>query len=221
MARRVSRGRRRKITPAGWFGIGCGATLVIGLIALGVVYYLLTAEPPLPPEAAQSRQAQSQPTSGSPASSPAGPGSHSAPSLEQQIRQVQRASRSRQPTQVTLTVQQDDLNSLIRRQAPPDVRDLTFYFGDGTVAGTGEVTWEGRRLHLTVRARPVVSGGQVALDVQEVRLGRLQAPAGIQQQVRDQLNRGVQELLSERTMRAESVEVRPGVMTIQGRVGGR
>ncbi|MGC9319061.1 MAG: LmeA family phospholipid-binding protein, partial [Armatimonadota bacterium] len=122
---------------------------------------------------------------------------------------------------VTLTVRQEELNALIRRQAPPDVRELTFYFGDGTVAGTGRVTWKGRTLHLTVRARPVVSGGQVALDVQEVRVGRLQAPAGIRQQVREELNRGVRELLSERTVHADSVEVRPGVMTIHGRVGGR
>jgi len=101
------------------------------------------------------------------------------------------------------------------------MRNLRVYFGDGTIAGTGDATWHGRTVHVTVRSRPVVSDGGLRIEVLEVRLGRLPAPGAVYQQARDELNRGIGELTTARRIRVESVHVSPGVMTITGQVGGQ
>jgi len=206
MARQVRRKPQRKLSTAAWFGIGCGGAFGLGIIIVLIVLGMAKATPPPPPEAAASSSAAPAPI---------------APSLEQQISSVEQAVRSQGTAQVSLTVRQDELNALIAQNPPPDVRDLHVYFGSGTIAATGEATWRGQRIPLTVRATPVVSGGELQVQVLEVRLGRLRAPAGVHEQVQRDLQRGVREAMGGNRIRVESVSVSPGVMTVQGWVGQR
>ena len=234
MARRASRKNEgRKLSTAAWFGIGCGGVVVLGLIAIGVVWALATGEPPLPPEASATPGADSggvsqpdstaQPdASGGPApSAPSTPSSPSAPPLEQQMQYVQQAERSAQPVYVTMTIRESELNAMLARESTGQVRDLTVYFGNGSIAATGRAEYRGRTMYLTVRGRPIVTDNAVAFDVSEVLIGRLTAPASIHQQVRREFNRGIQHTLRGRKVRVERVQVRPDVMTISGWVGGR
>lgn len=206
MARRVRRKREHTLSTAAWFGIGCGGALGLGLIVVLIVLGLLRATPAPPPEAAASSGRAPAPV---------------APPLEQQISSVERAVRAQGTVQVTLTIRQDELNGLVAQNPPADVRNLQVYFGDGTIAATGEITWRGQSIPMTVRATPVVSGGELQVQVGEVRLGRLGAPAAVQQQVQQDLQRGVRELMGAHRIRVESVSVAPGVMTVKGWIGQR
>lgn len=207
MSRRVQRKSGRKMSTLGWFGIGCGATVLLGLIALAVIWSMVTGEPELPPEAA--------------AGSSGGGSAVSAPPIEQQIQQVQQAARAPQPVPVAMVLRESEINEMIAGAGGSDVSDLKIYLGDGSIAGTGNVQYRGRTIPLTVRGRPVVSDGRVAVEVDEVLIGRLHAPASVQQQVRQELERGIQQLMGDRNVQVERVEVRPDVMTVTGRVGGR
>jgi len=206
MARQVRRKPQRKLSTAAWFGIGCGSAFALGIIIVLIVLGMAKATPPPPPEAAVS-------SSASPATS--------APPLEQQISSVEQALRSQGTAQVSLSIRQEELNALIAQNPPPEVRDLHVYFGSGTIAATGETTWRGQNIPLTVRATPAVSAGELQVQVLEVRVGRLGAPAAVHEQVQRELQRGVRELMGGNRIRVQSVSVSPGVMTVQGWVGRR
>jgi len=206
MARKVSRQPQRKLSTAAWFAIGCGGTLALGLIALLVILAMLSARPAPPPEARAS-------TSDAPAIAPP------APPLEQQLSQAQQIARSGQAAQVALVVRQDELNALIQRDPPDEVRNLRVYFGSGSMATTGDVTWRGRTIPLTARGTPTVIDGRVYVQVSEVRLGTLHAPEQVRARIESELQRGIEHLAGGNRMRVASVSVSPGVMTVQGWVG--
>ncbi len=208
MARKVRGKSTPQLSTAAWFAIGCGSVLLLALIAAVIVWIMLRSSPAPPPEAIVSESA-------SPGSVPA------APPLEQQIQAAEQTVRAQGVAQVTLIIRADELNALIARRPPPNVRNLHVYFGNGTIAATGDVTWRGRNLHLTVRGTPVVADGQVRVQVQEVRVGRLGAPEAIRAQVERDLQRGISELIGGNRLRVESVSVAPGVMTVQGWAGRR
>lgn len=206
MARKVSRQPQRKLSTVAWFAIGCGSTLALGLIALLVALTMLSARPAPPPEARAT-------TSDTPAAAPP------APPLEQQLSQAQQLARSGQAAQVSLVIRQDELNALIQRESPGDVRNLRVYFGSGSMAATGDVTWRGRTIPITTRGTPVVSGERVQVQVSEVKLGTLQAPESVRARIESDLQRGIEHLAGGNRMRVRSVSVSPGVMIVQGWVG--
>lgn len=211
MARKVRRKPRRKLSTAAWFGIGCGGAIVLGLIVLGVLWLMLTGEPAPPPEA----------TAGSSGDSGAAQTAPGAPPLEQQIERVQQAERSNQPVPVTMTIRESELNEMLARESGGDVRDLNVHLGNGTIAATGVTDYRGRSVHLTIRAQPVVSNGKLRVEVREVMVGRLQAPEAVRQEIRAQIDRGMQQAFEGRNVRVDSVQVQPDVMTVSGWVGGR
>lgn len=206
MARQVSRRPQRKLSTFAWFAVGCGGTLALGLIALLVALTMLSARPAPPPEARAT-------TSDPPAAAPP------APPLEQQLSQAQQLARSGQAAQVSLVIRQDELNALIQRESPGDVRNLRVYFGSGSMAATGDVTWRGRTIPITARGTPVVSGERVQVQVCEVKLGTLQAPESVRARIESELQRGIEHLAGGNRMRVTSVSVSPGVMIVQGWVG--
>lgn len=208
MARKVRGKSTKQLSTAAWFAIGCGSVLALALIAAVIVLIMIKSSPAPPPEATISESA-------SPAAVPA------APPLEQQIQAAEQAVRSQGMAQVTLLIRADELNALIARRPPPNVRNLRVYFGNGTIAATGDVTLRGQNLHLTVRGTPVVADGQVHLQVQEVRVGRLGAPEAIRAQVERDLQGGISELIGGNRLRVEAVSVAPGVMTVRGWAGRR
>jgi len=228
MARRFSKtsAPTRSISPLRWAGIGCGITVVLGLIAIVVAYVLATSQPPPPREAAHSPAVSAAADTGA-QPSPSSPGTASsptpAPSLEAQLREAHEAGRSDRASPVRLTIRQAELNSYLARETARegDVQNVQAYFGEGTVVTTGRVKWQGRAAYLTVRAHPLISGGDVDLVVDDTAIGRLPAPGAVRQQAQDRLNKALDELLARGRFHAESVSVRPGVMIIEGRAGGR
>lgn len=143
------------------------------------------------------------------------------PPLEEQIRRVEQAGRTRQPTNVSMVVRESELNDLLATRDSSQVRNMRVYFGDGTLVATGETDWRGRSVQLTVRGRPVVSNGQVSIEVSEVLVGRLPAPEAVRSEVSGELNRGLSDLLGTKNVHVESLQVRPDAMTILGRVSGQ
>ena len=134
---------------------------------------------------------------------------------------VGQAMNSSRPVQVRMIVTESELNALLAREASGgDIRNPHVYFGDGTVVTTGQVTWQGRELGVTVRAHPVVSGGRVELVVDEVGVGRLPAPAAVREQVSQKLNEGMSRLTGRGRLHVESVQVSAGQMTLTGQAGG-
>lgn len=206
MARQVSRQPQRKLSTFAWFALGCGGTLVVGLIALIVVFVMLSARPAPPPEAQAS-------SAGAPAVVPF------TPPLEQQISRAKQVARSGQAAQVSLVIRQDELNALVRREPSDEVRNLQVYFGAGTIAATGDVTWRGRTIPITARGTPMVGDGRVYVQVSEVLLGTLHAPESVRARIESELQRGIERLVGENRLRVTSVSVAPGVMTVQGWVG--
>ncbi len=233
MARKVSKATGPKRTPLAWAGIGCGSVVALGLIGALVVYLLATSAPALPPEARDSVPATTSTSTGQP-SAPNAPGGSSttapsssgstaapAPPLETQMRYAERAMNSPQPVPLRLTVTESELNAhLARESGNGDVRNPRVYFGDGTVVTTGQVTWQGRELWLSVRAHPMVSGGRVELAVDEVTVGRVPAPAAVRDQVARKLNEGMSRLSGSGRMHVQSVEVSAGQMILIGQAGG-
>jgi hypothetical protein len=231
MARKVSRTSRRSRSPLAWVAVGCGATVVLGLIAIGVLYLLATAKPRPPREAAYSSapapadSAQPGPSgggsevSGGPSAS-AAPGAP-APDLETQLRYARAAGRSPQPVRVQLVINQGELNSyLAGHTRQGEVRDVSVYFGEGVIVASGLVNWRGRHAYLTLRGHPIVTGGDVDLIVDEVAVGRLPAPAALKRDAQRRLDSALDELIGRERFRAESVRVTPGTMVIEGSAGG-
>jgi hypothetical protein len=215
MARKVRKKARKKLSTAAWFGIGCGGVIVLGLIAAGIAYFMLTGEPAPPPEATATASSSENAGEGRRTSS------RSAPPLERQVEYVEQARQSEEPVPVTMTIRESELNDMIRRENTGQVRDLQVYLGDGTIAATGKTDYRGRTVHLTIRARPVVSGGELAVQVQEVMIGRMHAPASIRDELQAELDRGLQRAVRDGKVQVNTVQVSPDVMTISGRVGGR
>ena len=213
MARRVRRKPGKKLSTAAWFGIGCGATILLGIIGIIVLWALATGQPAPPPEA----------TAVAPGDAPSGrsQAAPAAPPLERQIEQVQQAARSERPVPVTMTLRESEINEMLAGSDSPEVRDLAIYLGDGTIAGTAKVRYRGSTIPLTVRGRPVVSDGRVQVEVREVFIGRLPAPESIRRQVSTELDGGIERIMGTRNVRVQSVQVRPDVMIISGSVGGR
>lgn len=233
MARKVSRPTGPKRSPLAWAGIGCGIIVALGLIGALVVYLLATSTPAPPPEARDSDVATTSTSTGQPSAltAPASPSASAsassgnapatAPPLETQMRYVERAMRASQPVQVQMIVTESELNALLVREANSgDVQNPRVYFGDGTVVITGQVTWQGRELGVTVRAHPVVSGGRVELVVDEVSVGRIPAPAAIRERVGQKINAGLSRLTGRGRLHVQSVQVTAGRMTLTGQAGG-
>ncbi len=237
MARKVRRAAKRSISPLTWVAGGCGCVVLLGLIAIGAVYLLAVAKPPPPREAARSSHQPSatstQPTdtggaSVSGAPSPSAPATGASaqpvpppPDLEAQLARAREAGRSPQPVRVRLVIGEGELNSYVARHAGRgEVQDVHVYFGEGTVAATGRVSWRGRKVYVTIRAHPTISDGDVYLIVDDLSVGRLPAPAALSQDAQRQLNRALDEFEGRQRFYAESVQVTPGTMIIEGTAGG-
>jgi hypothetical protein len=202
---------KRKLSTAAWFAIGCGGVIVIGLIVMGVLYVMLTGEPAPPPEATADAASDGA-TTAQPA--PA------APPLEQQVEAVARAEQSDRPVPVTMRIRESELNRALAAENTGQVRDLQVYLGDGTIAATGETDYRGRTIHLTIRGTPAVSNGQLRFELQEVLVGRLQAPDSVRQEIQAEIARGLQKTFENRNVQVDSVQVQPDLMVVSGRVGG-
>ena len=208
MARRVvtERDRQRAKKNLSWgIAIGC-AVISLGMFLVVIVsYFRLVAKPPPPPEAAYSPPVQS-------------PGSPHAPSVEQQVRDIGRASRSGRPEPVALHVTPDQLRADV---APvlqkKGVEDLQFYFGYGTIAGQGKANVHGRPVHATVRLRPRIANGQLRFDVEDARIGMFPMPSGLRRQLQTEIDKAVAENPPEEgPVWWESVDVTPQGMTLRG-----
>lgn len=226
MARKVRRSRTRRIGPLGWTAIGCGSVLALALIGGGVILGLATSTPAPPPEARRAAggptrtdDAPQAQTSGAPPADPAP--TVTAPPLEAQLQQVQAARHSTQPVQVRLEITEDALAGLLREHVGDDLQDPHIYFGDGTVVTTGLVRWQGQQFHVTVRSHATVANGDAELVVDEVLVGRMPAPAQLYADASVRLNRGLDKLLAREHLYIESIQVRPAVMVVTGRAGGR
>jgi len=226
MARKFTKSARKKssMTPLRWAVLGCGSTVLLGLLTLAVLYLLATSTPPPPREAARPSPTTPAPTSGGRPAPPTttAPSAQATPPLQNQLRQAREAGRSSQPTPIQLVITQGELNANLASQTQRgEIRNAQVYFGTGTVVATGDVQWQGGTVHVTVRAHPVVSGGKVRLIVDDVAIGRLPAPGVLRQQAQSRLDSAVEDLLRKQRFQAESLRVAPGVMTIEGSAGGR
>jgi len=204
--------------------------VALGVIALLVMYGLAMSKPPLPPEASHSASPSTAADPTSPGAAPAATsqgsgsatgGTGNVPPLEAQVRHVERALQSPTPVSVRVVVTEAELNALMAREGTGDLKQAHAYFGDGSVAVNGQVNWQGRDIWVTVRAHPTVAGGKVQMDVDEVSVGRMPAPAGVREDVARRLSQGMSRLPGSDRLQVQGVTVTPGQMIITGVAGGR
>lgn len=166
--------------------IGCGAVLAALLVLLGIVYYKVTAVPEDIAGRGSGGTAQPPPSS---AVTPTPP----TPSIDEQTQEIRRAAESGQQTQITLRIDEPQLNSLIAQEGRSSgpVRDLQVRLRDSDLVATGVTTWAGRQVYLTARLTPQASGGRLRLRVDSVRAGNLALPGSAVSRLQAEVDRGM------------------------------
>lgn len=223
VAPEVQAQRRRKAIL-----IGCGAAVLLALVAAIVIYSMLTGGPRLPRDITrrleQQKRTQTQP--------PATPGAPTAPGpqaprdlppgtppLPQQLQQLEQARRSGSTASQTLYLTEAELNQMMGSHGPSSsIKEMNAYFDRDQVLITATGNWHGRDLTVTMTAKPVIVNGGVQFVVEEVRLGSFPAPSAVVERVQKEVQRKKDKLSPAQTgLYVDSVEIKPGVAILTGR----
>ncbi len=186
-------------------GVGCAVLAAVVALLIVVGYWRLTARAPEPPEAKLT-------------ASDTTPATSAVPPLDQQLQEIQRRVRSGQVQPVWLVASPAELQarmeSDLREQGVSGVR---VFMGEGTLVAQGVVPYNGMQLHATVRLRPEVTDGRLALPIVDASIGSLQMPAALRERLQGELDRGLagQPLLKQ-GVRVDGVTVTPAGMTLTG-----
>ncbi len=197
MARKVvtddQRRAERRSTLRGVL-IGCGAAVALVLLVVIIIVIRLFQTPALPPEAADTGNLPP------------------APSLDDQIRQLQAASVARLALPAHLIASQEDLSARLAHEdtgrAGSGISDLKVYVGKGTVAFTGRAKWRGHTVCVTVRGEPTAQNGEMRVRVFEVRVGKVTMPRSVRRAVQGELDDALRQQWP--GLRVDSLTATPG-----------
>jgi len=211
---------RRRSTFSGCL-IGCAVIVAIVVIALAVIAVRLFQAPAPPPEEKESLEAKPARVA------PQAPGAHSDQpptlSLDDQVKQLKEAARSKRRMPVHFVATQKAVNAKLAQEATQhasaDVSDLHVYFGEHAIAITGQIKWQGRTVHLTVRAEPVVEGGQTHIRILEAKAGNV----GLPDSVKQDMQRRADEAMKKQWpgLKVNKLSVSPGRVEAEGVTKGQ
>ncbi len=204
-----SMGSARYATPASrkrrlWrnLGLGCGAFVLLLFVVGLVLYHQATYIPP---------EALASPSQAAEAS-----GKAAVEAARNEIEAAAEAARRGQPSEVTISLSDADVTAAFAQSDDlGDVRSPRVQFTDGAILISGLVTWQGRKLYLTVTAVPsVTSDGRARVDLTELRSGRLRLPGSVVERVQREMQAALDEEAKGITLK--TIEVRPGRLTLSG-----
>lgn len=210
-------------------GLGCAVLVALALVVVAIVYSQLMGQPALPPDLQQRYSADTGQAKATPATkAPAPPaktaaGTRALP-LKQQVESVAEAVRTGQKGPVTLYVSDAELNEEISRmlQGRGDVKSAKAYFADDKVYIILTVGWRGKDVNLTVVAAPIIVNGGLQFGVESAKIGSMNAPSAIREQIQQGLNRQQSQWSPQKTgVELESVTVTKGQATLKGHTVGR
>lgn len=214
--------RRRKTIM-----IGCGGLALLAIIAVAVIYAMLTGGPRLPREVTrrieQQERTQKQGAAGAPATAAAPEASRyipqGTPPLPQQLQQLEVAARSGSYATQTLYVSDTELNEMIAaRPAHRSIKQMNAYFGNERAYITATGQFHGRDLSVTMIANPVIVNGGVQFVVQQVLIGSFPAPPAVVERVQKEVQSNSDKLSPKQTgLYVDKVEIKPGVAILTGR----
>lgn len=219
--------RRRKAIM-----IGCGGLVLLAIIAVAVIYAMLTGGPRLPREITrrieQQKRTQEQGAAtrggtGAPAPSAAPQANRyipqGTPPLPQQLQQLQLAARSGSYATQTLYVSDAELNEMIAaRPAHKSIRQMNAYFDNERAYLTATGQFHGRDLSVTMVANPVIVNGGVQFAVEQVLIGSFPAPPAVVERVQKEVQSNNDKLSPKQTgLYVDKVEIKPGVAILTGR----
>lgn len=194
--------------------IGVGSFLGVVLIALIVVFVLLTRSAgTLPP-----------PPTYAPASPAATPGPP-LPPLAEQLKQLSDAIEQTKKTgveqPVRVVILEDEANAQFGKMISAGltyegitVKSAKVYFVEGYARLDMQATWSGSSLLATMTATPAVSDGQVAFSIENASVGVLPLPPALREQIEEALNSQVSS--ATKSVRVTRVHVGDTYFTVYG-----
>ncbi|MEN6301489.1 MAG: hypothetical protein ABFD96_02125 [Armatimonadia bacterium] len=212
--------------------IGCGGLVLLALIAVAIIYAMVTGGPRLPREITRrieqektAQQAGATARGGAAATAtPAAPEANryipqGTPPLPQQLQQLQVAARSGSYATQTLYVSDAELNEMIAaRPAHPSIKQMNAYFGNDRAYITAEGQFHGRDLNVTMVAAPMIVNGGVQFVVEQVLVGSFPAPSSVVERVQKEVQGNSDKLSPKQTgLYVDEVEIKPGVAILTGR----
>ncbi len=189
--------------------IGIGGGLVVLAIVIALVLYLrATGEPPLPRDARLGREEGAATSSAS-----------------RQVQAVQEAIRQGRRLRVNLELTNADINQLIRQAggSSAELREMQVYLGRGRVIGRGKLTQQGRTWNVQAAIKLSASGGRLNASLEELWIGKMQAPASAKARLADEFSREFarQATPAKLGVYVESLTIEPGRVTVTGYTLGR
>jgi hypothetical protein len=188
--------------------------LLILIVVGGLIYARVTAMPSDFPPGSPPAAAGSDQTGSSGVSAAAPP-----PSVDAQTEEIRRAAESAQPVQVSMRLNEAQINDLIAEQASPGgplSNARVMVRGPDLLLG-GTTQWAGRQVYLTVGLTPRAEQGGLALRVDSVRAGNFYLPGSVVARVQQDIDRAMARspALGDR-VQVEDVSIYAGELIVSG-----
>jgi hypothetical protein len=198
-------------------GIGCGAFLLISFLIALVLYSRITA---VPPAFRQSPGSSSQ-EPGGPSSSASDRPQNAPPTVDVQVREIQRAIESRQRVNVSLRLTQAQVNDLIAQEGGGEgaLRDLRVVLRDRDVLvmGIARTDWRGKEVYLTAALTPRAVGGTIRFRVDSLQAGTVSLPGSVVAQAQTEIDRAMADVdLVDDRVYVDDVAVSGGELVVSG-----
>jgi hypothetical protein len=177
----VSDARRKAGRRATARGLIMAGLVLVALVLTGVAVWLhrVMAVPP-PPAIANA----SESGAATPAWAP----------LEQQVEAARQAVVAGPGQPVTMEMTAQDLTQRLSEPLTrAGVSDARIYLADGKLAAQGVFSRKGRKLHITLEAKPVVSEGTIQVKVTEALIGRAKMPARLREELQKGIDKSVRD----------------------------
>lgn len=211
MARKVTKPltpqQRRRRTIIIVVSVVGGLLLLAGIVAL-VFWIRATGQAPLPDDVQEGIEASSDRQRLAP---------------RQQIQQVQNAIQDDRQERFEIRLTNSDIRQMLGRAGSvPGVRSPNVYCGDGRVVVTGSAEYAGRSWNLQAAIQLQASEGGLSGSVTSLKIGSMDAPEELRQQLQSRLQEAMAQQKPGRTgLYIQSISIHPGYAVISGYTTGR
>lgn len=212
MARKVKKEltaeQRRRRTIIIIASIVGGIVLIAGIVVL-VLWMKATGAAPLPEDVVQGVEASRTERQRSQA--------------RHQVQQVQNAIRNNRRQQFQMRLSNADIRQLLAEAGRiPGVQNPHVYCGSGRIVVTGTAEHGGRSWNMQAATQLQASGGGLSGSVSSLKVGSMNAPAELRQELDGRLQEALARQTPQRTgLYIQSISIQPGYAVISGHTTGR
>ncbi len=198
--------RRRTITIV--LSVVGGLIVIAGVIAL-VVWLKVTGEAPLPEDVREGVEATQQ--------------ARQRPQARHQIQQVHNALRNNRSERFRIRLTNADVRALLNEAGSiRGVSNPHVYCGEGRVVVTGRAEHGGRNWNLQAAITLQAHNGGLQASLTDLKVGSMNAPAELRNDVQKQLQRNVAKQTPEQTgLYIQNISIHPGYAIISGYTTGK